>query len=95
MKVLHSLPLWAKLFQDKTQEFFDISVWDEGEVRNSTFAQFKRDKYAHDIIAASMERYMSKFLKPLFQYSFVIGTIIFLDRILTIFFQFSFYQYPI
>ena len=51
------LPL-TKLFQEHTQEFFGISVWAEGEVRSCTFAWFKRNKDAHDIIVASVERYI-------------------------------------
>ena len=42
IKVSHSLPPLAKLFEDKTHEFFGISAWSEGEVRNSTFACFKK-----------------------------------------------------
>ena len=32
IKVPHSIPSLAKLFQEHTQEFFGISVWGEGEV---------------------------------------------------------------
>ena len=60
IKVPRSIPPLAKLFQEHTQEFLGISAWDEGEVRSSTFARFKRNKNAHDIIAASVERYILK-----------------------------------
>ena len=53
IKVPRSIPPFAKLFQEHTQEFFGISAWREGEVRSSTFACFKRNKDAHDIIVAS------------------------------------------
>ena len=60
IKVPRSIPPLAKLFQEHTQEFFGISSWGEEEVRSSTFARFKRNKNAHDIIAASVERYILK-----------------------------------
>ena len=60
IKVPRSIPPLAKLFQEHTQEFLGISAYGEGEVQSSTFACFKRNKNAHDIIAASVERYILK-----------------------------------
>ena len=60
IKVPRSILPLAKLFQKHTQEFFQIFAWDEGEVRSSTFACFKKNKNAHDIIVALVERYILK-----------------------------------
>ena len=89
IKIPRFLPPLAKLFQKKIQKFFGISVCGEGEVKSSTFAWFKRDKYAYNIVAASADRYISKFHKPFFQYSLLLCKIMFWNRVLRVYLDFS------
>ena len=62
IKISYFVPPLTRLFEKNMLEFFDICAWSKGEVRSYTFAWFKKTNEPSNIITASKQRYMIKFL---------------------------------